>query len=94
MFNAEPLLEAEQKRLTWRCRRGMLELDIVLQRFVQEEFNVLNLNELRVFDAMLELPDNDFWDLINGTKESQEDEQMAAMITKIKSVQFNQQEAD
>lgn len=72
----------------------MLELDIVLQRFVQEEFNVLNLNELRVFDAMLELPDNDFWDLINGTKESQEDEQMAAMITKIKSVQFNQQEAD
>ena len=66
----------------------------MLQRFVQEEFNVLNLNELRVFDAMLELPDNDFWDLINGTKESQEDEQMAAMITKIKSVQFNQQEAD
>lgn len=66
MMNAEILREAEQRRLAWRCRRGMLELDIVLQRFVATYFNGLTLAEMAQFDAMLELPDNQFWDLIQG----------------------------
>lgn len=89
MINAENILDAEQKRLAWRCRRGMLELDIVLQRFVKAEFNQLNLGELRVFDAMLELPDNDFWELLNGSKKPDHDAHLAAVIGKIKAVQFN-----
>ncbi|HOY70009.1 MAG TPA: succinate dehydrogenase assembly factor 2 [Methylotenera sp.] len=94
MMNAENMLDAEQKRLAWRCRRGLLELDIVLQRFVKDEFNQLSLGELRVFDAMLELPDNDFWDYINGTNTAKKDADMTAVITKIKAAQFNHQEAD
>lgn len=89
MINAENILDAEQKRLAWRCRRGMLELDIVLQRFVKAEFNQLNLGELRVFDAMLELPDNDFWELLNGSKKPGHDAHLATVIGKIKAVQFN-----
>ncbi len=65
-MNAEILRDAEQRRLAWRCRRGMLELDIVLQRFVATYFNGLTLAEMAQFDAMLELPDNQFWDLIQG----------------------------
>lgn len=93
MINAENMLDAEQKRLAWRCRRGLLELDIVLQRFVKAEFNQLSLGELRVFDAMLELPDNDFWDFINGTKSTTKDVEMTAVISKIKAAQLNGQEA-
>ena len=92
MMNAENILDTEQKRLAWRCRRGMLELDIVLQRFVKAEFNQLNLGELRVFDAMLELPDNDFWDLLNGSKQPENDAHLTAVIHKIKAVRFNNQE--
>jgi len=66
MLNAEMLRDAEQRRLTWRCRRGMLELDIVLQRFVGEHFNGLTLAEMAQLDELLELPDNVFWDLIQG----------------------------
>lgn len=66
MMNAEILRDAEQRRLAWRCRRGMLELDIVLQRFVAVYFDGLTLSEMAQFDAMLELPDNQFWDLIQG----------------------------
>jgi antitoxin CptB len=93
MMNAQNRLDAEQKRLAWRCRRGMLELDIVLQRFVNQSFNHLSLAELEVFDAMLELPDNDFWNLLNGSTISKKDAHMTAVITKIKAVQLNHQEA-
>lgn len=68
MLNAEMLRDAEHRRFAWRCRRGLLELDIVLQEFVSQQFDSLNLAELQVFDKMLALPDNRFWDLINGTK--------------------------
>ena len=64
MINAEKLRDAEQRRLAWRCRRGMLELDIVLQRFMAQHFNDLTLDELSAFDVMLELPDNEFWDVL------------------------------
>ncbi|KQT34285.1 MULTISPECIES: succinate dehydrogenase assembly factor 2 [unclassified Methylophilus] len=68
MLNAEILREAEQRRLAWRCRRGMLELDIVLQRFVSEHFNGLTLAEMAQLDTLLELPDNVFWELIQEVK--------------------------
>jgi antitoxin CptB len=56
--------EIESRRLAWRCRRGMLELDILLQRFVSQQFDTLSLAELAAFDAMLALPDNDLWDAL------------------------------
>jgi len=62
---AEAVKDTERRRLIWRCRRGMLELDIVLQRFVAKHFDALNLAEIHAFDEMLELPDNDFWTLIS-----------------------------
>ena len=70
MLNAEILREAEQRRLAWRCRRGMLELDIVLQRFVSEHFSGLTLAEMEQLDTLLELPDNVFWAFIQDTNAS------------------------
>ena len=57
----------EHNRLRWRCRRGLLELDIVLQRLWQE--NPPSEHELRSFEALLELPDNDLWDIVMGRSE-------------------------
>ena len=61
MLNAKNIKDTEQRRLAWRCRRGMLELDIVLQRFVLKHFNSLTAAEMQAFDALLNLPDNEFW---------------------------------
>jgi antitoxin CptB len=69
MINAEIMRDAEQRRLAWRCRRGMLELDIVLQRFVASQFSDLTLAELEQFDAMLDYPDTEFWGLIQGSSQ-------------------------
>ncbi|MEK7778778.1 MAG: succinate dehydrogenase assembly factor 2 [Pseudomonadota bacterium] len=54
------------ERARWRCRRGMLELDIVLQRFLDRYYLQLNNQQLEQFERLLDLPDNDLWDLITG----------------------------
>lgn len=59
----------ELDRVRWRCKRGMLELDIVLQRFVDKHYTQLNEIELQQFDTLLNLPDNDLWDMITAKKE-------------------------
>ena len=43
---------AEKRRLYWKCRRGLLELDIVLQRYLLKHPEDSTLAEL------LDLPDN------------------------------------
>ena len=56
-------MDAYQKnKLHWKCRRGLLELDLVFQKFLPhvEEKEVESLNQL------LELPDNDLWDIVAG----------------------------
>jgi antitoxin CptB len=65
MLHAEQNRDAEQRRLAWRCRRGLLELDIVLQRFIATNFDDLTTQELMAFDDLLAMPDNDFWNLIS-----------------------------
>jgi antitoxin CptB len=59
--------EAE-RRLSWRCRRGLLELDIVLGRFVADRYPRLNNEQRVVFDELLDLPDTELWDLITDKK--------------------------
>jgi Uncharacterized conserved protein len=57
------------ERARWRCRRGLLELDIVLQRFMDAYYVKLDEAELRQFEILLDLPDNDLWDMIALKKE-------------------------
>jgi antitoxin CptB len=59
----------ELERVRWRCRRGLLELDIVLGRFIEQRYPTLDDRQRVVFDELLDLPDNDLWDLIAGKKE-------------------------
>ena len=57
------------ERVRWRCRRGLLELDIVLGRFVKQRYTMLNNEQRIIFDELLDLPDTELWDLITGKKE-------------------------
>ena len=56
----------ETERVRWRCRRGMLELDIVLGRFVERHYGELDEAGRAAFDALLEMPDTALWDMITG----------------------------
>jgi antitoxin CptB len=47
-------------RLQWKCRRGLLELDLVLERYLRHHPEDAQL------DALLDLPDNELWDIVSG----------------------------
>jgi antitoxin CptB len=47
----------DEARLRWRCRRGMRELDGLLQTFLSERFQVLDPADKQRFAELLELPD-------------------------------------
>lgn len=50
--------QQEKNRLNWQCRRGMLELDDLLQGFLQQSFDDLDDNERTHFENLLNCHDN------------------------------------
>ena len=56
----------QRDRLKWKCRRGLLELDLVLERFLQREARTLSEGDAVALGELLEQPDNDLWDLVIG----------------------------
>ncbi|HEX2649901.1 MAG TPA: succinate dehydrogenase assembly factor 2 [Burkholderiales bacterium] len=63
-------MERPLDRLKWKCRRGLLELDLVLQGFME---NRLQEQDMEPLSALLDLPDNDLWDIVSGRSENYED---------------------
>ena len=49
-----------EHRLRWKCRRGLLELDLILEKYLNKQ----PYDEDLV--ALLDLPDNDLWDIVSG----------------------------
>jgi len=54
---------AERNRLRWRCRRGMRELDVLLERYLAERWSAADAARRDAFERLLELPDPDLADL-------------------------------
>ncbi|MBK7492885.1 MULTISPECIES: FAD assembly factor SdhE [Nitrosomonas] len=69
----------EFERARWRCRRGLLELDIILQRFMDQHYAQLDQQGLEQFERLLSLPDNDLWDLI-AAKQINRDSDLQAVL--------------
>jgi antitoxin CptB len=59
----------ELNRLHWRCRRGMLENDLILARFLDAQGNAMSAEDVAALDRLLELADHELWDLIAGRSE-------------------------
>jgi antitoxin CptB len=60
------------ERLKWKSRRGLLELDIVLERFWARVGNEMNEGDAAALERLLELPDNDLLDLVMGRADTRE----------------------
>lgn len=65
---------AEADRIRWQCRRGLLELDLVLGRFLERHLESLSSVQIAAFKRLLQYPDNDLWDLANGKKTAPDSE--------------------
>jgi antitoxin CptB len=63
------LAAKQQERIRWRCRRGMLELDILLARFLTEKIDTLDESQAQLLDRLLTYPDQDLFDWLMARKE-------------------------
>jgi len=69
-----PLDARSLGRLKWRCRRGMLENDLIIERFfrqLQETEEPITTRQADALSALMELPDNDLLDLLLARSEPQ-----------------------
>jgi antitoxin CptB len=58
------LNETELRRLRWRARRGLLENDLILERFLRREAHALDRRGAAALEGLLALGDNELLDLL------------------------------
>ncbi len=75
----------ELERVRWRCRRGLLELDIVLVRFVDMNYAALDDMQRSAFDALLDVPDATLWDMIMGRGDAPQTGALSDVLELIRS---------
>ena len=62
--NANELIdERTLSKLRWRCRRGLLENDLFIERFFNRFASVLTVKHAQGMGALMDLSDNDLLDL-------------------------------
>ena len=57
---------SELDKIRWHCRRGLLELDLVLEKFNERHLSALNSGQLDRYRELLAFQDNDLLDLVMG----------------------------
>ena len=71
-------------RLRWRCRRGLLENDLILARFLDARGATMDVDEIAALDRLLDLADNELWDLLAGRAEP-EDPALRPMLVALRA---------
>lgn len=71
----------------WQCRRGMLELDLLLNNFVDKKIENLSQQQKESFELLLSYPDQTLLDLLLGNSISS-DVLLSELIKEIQSTSF------
>ena len=71
--------------MRWRCRRGLLELDLILNEFAREHLHAMSRAELEVLHRLLDAADNDLWDWISGRAEPL-DGTLSGLVARLRAV--------
>ncbi|MDX1811998.1 MAG: succinate dehydrogenase assembly factor 2 [Gammaproteobacteria bacterium] len=83
-FELEPLDELlEENRLRWACRRGMLELDILLGGFIDNGYQQLTNDEKFIFQDLLLEADQQLYEYFMKNAEVK-DKNLEHVIQKIR----------
>jgi antitoxin CptB len=61
--------ERALSKLRWRCRRGLLENDLFIERFFARHADSLTTEQAGGIEALMDLSDNDLLDLFLARKE-------------------------
>ena len=76
--------QVQRNRLQWKCRRGLLELDLVLAQFLQCHAAAMSSAELAAFDELLDYPDTELWDVVSG-RSDRFDPRLGAVVSRLRA---------
>jgi len=65
----EPIDERSLSKLKWRCRRGLLENDLFIERFFARHEAGLTIRHAAALNELMDLADNDLLDLLLRRRE-------------------------
>lgn len=77
-------MNGELSRLRWKCRRGMLELDLLLRGFLDTAFETLDATQQQQFDRLLDYPDAVLLEWLLGRIQPA-DKDVAKLVQQIRS---------
>ena len=72
------------ERIRWRCRRGMLENDLLLARFLDASAGSLTEDDVAKLDTLLDMTDDALWELISGRSEAA-DPALRALVARLRA---------
>jgi antitoxin CptB len=75
----------EFSRLRWHCRRGMRELDVLLQRYLDEDYPRASPRERAAFARILELQDPEIFRYLVG-RDSPQEASLRDVVARIRRV--------
>ena len=73
MTDSALLDERQLSKLKWRCRRGLLENDLFVERFFARHASGLTVHQASGLEILMDLSDNDLLDLLLGRKSPEGD---------------------
>ena len=68
------MTDARRNRIRWRCRRGMLELDLILAKILEPKLDRFSEAELVLTERLLELEDTTLFDCLHDSQDLPEAE--------------------
>ena len=79
---------AKAMRIRWRCRRGIRELDIILTRFLDSEYNGFTAEQQDAMEVLLSQPDPQLIDWLMR-KEAPSDDSIFKLVERIRATANN-----
>ena len=72
------------RRIRWRCRRGMLENDLILSRFLDAAADSLTEDDVANLDRLLHMADDELWEILSGRAEVS-DARLAPFVERLRA---------
>ena len=82
----EVTTDRKHERIRWHARRGLLENDLILTRFLDAQLLLLDTTEMTLLEELLRFSDNDLLDVLMDRKQC-DDARFNALVTRIKAAQ-------
>jgi antitoxin CptB len=71
------------QKLRWHCRRALLELDLMFQRYWRRVGDDVDAATEAALERLVAMEDHDLWDLVSGRRET-DDPQLKGMLERLR----------